>query len=637
MISPFRMNLKPEWLPALSNLATLAPGVLCAWQGLDSPPLPEDARQVLLGEELFDPSGAATPSLLTVINLLSAPSASLQLQLNNSDKSFDYRVFFSMLEGESASLLQNGNGLVLTAPARPNDLLTSLRQHTGDSQLQPVSFSADLPLTEALALAALLDRYRDFIIHSIVKDSKMITPTLSPVAVAEVVAGETHTPQWMTAVIRNAAGLSTTPDEEHFAAALGSLSNRSLVTLTTSGEGYALPESVTPLAEHLLLIDNYVQMTARRANLDGDINQASFIFLQSGVSNLMRIEMTAGLVRLESISAATLLDQVEYYLTRPDALPLPPPRPVIWKLALVSGGTITQEYELMGPVKIGRGSDCEIQIADPRSSRHQAIIRLVEGGYEVQDLGSTNGTYLNHIQLLSPTRLQDGDLIRIGETYLKVIGSRSASATAPTPRRLPAEPQPSVPDKAEVEIGSKAEPLGLAEEPQLELSNIELPAWLRTPPGEMPENLAEEPEAEAQLETPESEPPVEPLAWLHTAEEAQAVAEPPAPDELLAAPPADLEPPLEEIEGELPTSISPEPAAEEPILGETRPTLAEPEPDAPVEPVEPTEEPLDEPITGETRKIASGRSHTQQICSHCGNSSPLSARFCGVCGNQLRD
>jgi hypothetical protein len=211
MISPFRMNLKPEWLPALSNLATLPPCALCAWQGLDSLPLPEEARQALLEEELFDPSGVPTPALISVINLLSAPSASLWLQLNNSYKSFDYRVFFSGQEGESASLLQNGNGLVLTAPARPNDLLTSLRQHTGDSLLQPVSFSADLPLTEALALAVLLDRYRDFTIHSIMEDSKMITPALSPVEMAEVAAGETRSPQWLTAVIRHAAGLSTTP------------------------------------------------------------------------------------------------------------------------------------------------------------------------------------------------------------------------------------------------------------------------------------------------------------------------------------------------------------------------------------------------------------------------------------------
>ena len=262
----------------------------------------------------------------------------------------------------------------------------------------------------------------------------------------------------MTAVIRNAAGLSSTPDEEHFAAALGSLSNRGLVTLTPGGEGYTLLDSVIPLAEHLLLIDNYVQMIARRANLDGDVNQASFIFLQSGVSNVLRVEISAGLVRLESISAATLLDQVEHYLTHPDALPMPPPRPVTWKLALVSGGTITQEYELTGPIKIGRGSDCEVQISDPRSSRHHAIIRLVEDGYEVNDLGSTNGTYLNHIQLTSPIRLQDGDLIRIGETYLKVIGSRSATATAPTPRRQPAE-LPSTPVVEEVEAKADAAPV----------------------------------------------------------------------------------------------------------------------------------------------------------------------------------
>ena len=257
----------------------------------------------------------------------------------------------------------------------------------------------------------------------------------------------------------------------------------------------------------------------------------------------------------------------------------------------------------------------------------------MEGGYEVSDLGSTNGTYLNHIQLLSPTRLQDGDLIRIGETYLKVIGSHSASATAPTPRRLSTEP-PSTPVAGEAEAKADAAPVALVEEPEPEPSNIELPAWLRIPPGEMPEISEEEPEAEVPQAIPEPEPPVEPLAWLHSAEEAQAMAEPPAPGELLAAPPADLEPPLEEVESETPAIVPLEPLVEEPILGETRPSLAEPETNSPSEP---PDEPFDEPITGETRKIATGRSHTQQICSHCGNSSPLSARFCGVCGNQLRD
>ena len=216
-----------------------------------------------------------------------------------------------------------------------------------------------------------------------------------------------------------------------------------------------------------------------------------------------------------------------------------------------------------------------------------------------------------------------------------MIGSRSATATAPTPRRQPAE-LPSTPVVEEVEAKADAAPVVSVEEPEPEPSDIELPAWLRIPPGEMAEINEEEPEAEAQQETPEAElePPVEPLAWLHSAEEAQAMAEPPAPGELLAAPPADLDSRQAEVEGELVTSISLEPAAEEPILGETRPSLAEPETSSPSEP---PDVPFDEPITGETRKIATGRSHTQQICSHCGNSSPLSARFCGVCGNQLRD
>ncbi len=71
-------------------------------------------------------------------------------------------------------------------------------------------------------------------------------------------------------------------------------------------------------------------------------------------------------------------------------------------------------YDLMDGATLGRG-DVEIQLDDPfASSRHARITR--EGHVAViEDLGSTNGTYLNEEPLTGPQPLHDGDRIRIGD------------------------------------------------------------------------------------------------------------------------------------------------------------------------------------------------------------------------------
>ena len=78
-------------------------------------------------------------------------------------------------------------------------------------------------------------------------------------------------------------------------------------------------------------------------------------------------------------------------------------------------------YDLSEGVMLGRG-DVEIKLEDPfASSRHARISR--EGHVLViEDLGSTNGTYLNEEPLNGPQPLHDGDRVRIGDsefTYLQ--------------------------------------------------------------------------------------------------------------------------------------------------------------------------------------------------------------------------
>jgi hypothetical protein len=74
------------------------------------------------------------------------------------------------------------------------------------------------------------------------------------------------------------------------------------------------------------------------------------------------------------------------------------------------------EYEIGEGAVMGRGDQAEIRLDDPfASSAHARLIR--QGGIVVlEDMGSTNGTYLNEELLGGPTPLHAGDRVRIGDS-----------------------------------------------------------------------------------------------------------------------------------------------------------------------------------------------------------------------------
>lgn len=74
------------------------------------------------------------------------------------------------------------------------------------------------------------------------------------------------------------------------------------------------------------------------------------------------------------------------------------------------------EYDVGPGAVIGRGSQVEIQIEDPYASgKHTRLVRQA-GVVIVEDLDSTNGTFLNEEPLVGAQPLQLGDRIRIGDT-----------------------------------------------------------------------------------------------------------------------------------------------------------------------------------------------------------------------------
>jgi pSer/pThr/pTyr-binding forkhead associated (FHA) protein len=73
-------------------------------------------------------------------------------------------------------------------------------------------------------------------------------------------------------------------------------------------------------------------------------------------------------------------------------------------------------YDLDGEIVLGRGDRAEIRLDDPFASARHALIYEQGNVVVIEDLGSTNGTYLNEELLQTPRPLHPGDRVRIGDS-----------------------------------------------------------------------------------------------------------------------------------------------------------------------------------------------------------------------------
>ena len=90
-------------------------------------------------------------------------------------------------------------------------------------------------------------------------------------------------------------------------------------------------------------------------------------------------------------------------------------------LVVVEGENAGARAELAdAPLLIGRGNDAAIRLDDDYVSTRHARVAASGDEWFVEDLGSTNGTYLGSVRITQPTTLSLGTQVRIGKTILEL-------------------------------------------------------------------------------------------------------------------------------------------------------------------------------------------------------------------------
>jgi FHA domain len=83
-------------------------------------------------------------------------------------------------------------------------------------------------------------------------------------------------------------------------------------------------------------------------------------------------------------------------------------------------GAKPRSVPMSASMVVGRGPECELRLEDTYASTQHARLFGKNGAWYVEDLGSTNGTFVNEQKLAAPAMVQPGDKIRVGTTVLEL-------------------------------------------------------------------------------------------------------------------------------------------------------------------------------------------------------------------------
>jgi pSer/pThr/pTyr-binding forkhead associated (FHA) protein len=109
---------------------------------------------------------------------------------------------------------------------------------------------------------------------------------------------------------------------------------------------------------------------------------------------------------------------------RPPSVPIPVPAVAAGtpRILVVTEGSLRGTSIALGqaPILIGRAPECTLVLEDDYASGRHARFSLQSGTWMLEDLGSTNGTFLGRSKVEAPVAVDPGTPVRIGRTVLEL-------------------------------------------------------------------------------------------------------------------------------------------------------------------------------------------------------------------------
>jgi len=93
----------------------------------------------------------------------------------------------------------------------------------------------------------------------------------------------------------------------------------------------------------------------------------------------------------------------------------------LWYLTVITGTRPGREYVLQDRMVFGRNESNAVWVNNNNASRQHAMIEKIDDGYQIRDMNSTNGTWVNGKRIEKPIQIKENDQIVVGDSEFKVV------------------------------------------------------------------------------------------------------------------------------------------------------------------------------------------------------------------------
>ncbi len=182
-------------------------------------------------------------------------------------------------------------------------------QHTGNSSLQVEKFNVELLGPEAIVLAALVDGHRRALMRTLAEDTAFQSTPVSAAEVAGVINNSSSNWQWLVNIITSGEGSEVCDKQVELV--LNGLASRGMVSQVD--DKWLIEEAVQRLTHRLLIIDQVISLEMVSVDNSGELSRMAMLCLQSGVNDMLSIEIVDDHVSTELIPSGQLIKYIEFF------------------------------------------------------------------------------------------------------------------------------------------------------------------------------------------------------------------------------------------------------------------------------------------------------------------------------------
>jgi hypothetical protein len=428
-------------------------GYLIAGERSDLSPLPmhvpelvspEQHQRLLQSGLLVGSDSAPAGGLSTLLETLRTAQSSDSLLVTTQDGQKEYRIYYPP-EGYSPVVLimDQDKMFINSAGTSEAEIIANLQRLPVPASGTAASFSCRLSAIEAEVLAVLIDLNRQASSRFFAQEglSKLAVPRLvynaNQIYQASLERVDSSPDGWLFSILFDMLVFGDERSFPQFEQALRGLVSAGLVE--ANGQGYLLSNPVAIYTNSFTTLQGELILNVSYQPNNAPVRTERLATFIAGEETLVLGSTSDEFLLVNPIPAARVVEIARQALRCPTTLltdgRLPALdaahssadvaligfRPASIELLVLSGELENQRFPLEKLLRLGREVDNDLTLPDKKVSRHHAILQR-QGAiiYQISDLNSGNGTYVNGKRITEPTLLKNGDIVLIGDTKLTI-------------------------------------------------------------------------------------------------------------------------------------------------------------------------------------------------------------------------